>query len=338
MTHAAPWSRPKIDLHCHLDGAARPATLLELSRQAGVPLPADDVAGLRPHVQVGRGCGSLREFLRTFDVFYPVLRVPGALERVGEELIEDAAGDNVVHIEVRLCPALQATDRHPAEHVLGDALAGLAAGGRAHDLSWGAIVCCYRELPAEVNRELVELAIDHTDRGVVGVDLAGPEDLPGAPSTGALRRAHDAGLPITVHAGEAAGPESIREALDVLGACRLGHAVALREDAALARRVAQEGVALECCLTSNLHTGAVASLDEHPFDTLRRAGCRVTLNTDDPAVSAITLGGEYALAARQWGYDEATLDAITRNACDAAFVDDARRAELRRRLDDPVRG
>ncbi len=318
---------PKLDLHCHLDGAARTATLLELADAAGHALPADTVDALEPFVRVGSDCRSLREFLTVFETFYPVLRQPGAAGRLARELLEDAAADGVVHVEARFCPSLQAADGYPPEAVLEEVLGALADADSP--VSWGVIVCGYRPLPVEENARLVDLALRHADRGVVGMDLAGPEDLPGRPFADALRRAREGGLPLTVHAGEAAGPESVREAVDVLGATRLGHAVALREDAGLAERVRDAGLALECCLTSNLSTGAVAGLDEHPFDALRRAGHRVTLATDDPAVCDTTLTDEYLLAARTWGLGLDDLRVLSAAAVEAAFVDDATRARLR---------
>ncbi len=354
-------SLPKLDLHCHVDGAARPGTLLDLARSAGIALPARSVEELLPHVRVAPGSRSLDDFLATFEAFYPVLRTPGAMGRLAQELVEDAAADGVIHLEARFCPALQAhgpdpdartgqrgvagggraeaseradaragTDaaRRRAEDVLRETLAGLAAGAHTTGLSVGAIVCCYRGLGLAQNEDLVRLALAYADRGVVGVDLAGPERFSGAHLAPLFRRVADAGLPITVHAGEAAGPESVREALDLLHARRIGHGVAVARDAELQRRVADAGIALECCLTSNLQTGAVPSLAVHPFDALRRAGVAVTLNTDDPSVCGTTLSAELALAQRTWGDDPAALAALQHASADAAFVEPSRRAAL----------
>jgi len=325
---------PKVELHCHVDGAARDATLLELAREAGVPLPADTAEDLARHVRAGQGCRSLADFLDVFECFYPALRHPGAMGRLAHELVQDAAADGVLHLEARFCPALQADDgAFGVEEVLRETLAGLQSGARETGISVGAIVCCYRILSPAENADLVELAVRHADRGVVGIDLAGPEDRPGAPLAALFTRAKDAGLGITVHAGEAAGPASVAEALDVLHATRIGHGVALGEDAALAARVADAGVALECCLTSNLRTGAVNDIAQHPFDALRCAGLAVTLNTDDPAVCDTTLGRELALAQQTWGYDADDLAALTRAAVDAAFLDDSARAALTARVE-----
>jgi len=325
---------PKVELHCHLDGAVRPATLLELAREASIPLPADTVEELLPYVRVAPDCRSLRDFLHTFETFYPVLVAPGAMRRAACELLEDAAADGVLHLEVRFCPALQQTERQSAEEVVGQVLAGLDEGGRATGVGWGVILCAYRPLPLAVNEHVVDFALSHADRGVVGVDLAGPEDLPGAPFAEAFARAREGGLPVTIHAGEAAGPESVREAVDVLGASRLGHGVALKEDAELASRVRETGVVLECCLTSNLQTGAVPSLADHPFDAFRRAGQRVTLSTDDPSVCGTRMTDELLLAARTWGYDLDDLRGLTADAAEGAFLDADRRRVLRARLAD----
>lgn len=331
---AAVRALPKVDLHCHLDGAVRPATLLAAAREAGIPLPADTVDALLPHVRVSPRCRSLDDFLATFETFYPVLSVPGVMGRAARELLEDAAADGVVHVEARFCPDLQATPGHSAEDVLREVLDGLAAGQAATGVTAGAIVCAYRPFTTEANERLVDLALAYAGRGVVGVDLAGPESLPGAPFAAAMARARAGGLPVTIHAGEAAGPDSVREAVERLGARRIGHGCALSRDADLLDRVRDAGIAIECCLTSNLQTAAVASLAEHPFDLFRRAGLAVTLNTDDPAVSGITLSDEYLLAARTWGLDLDALRELSLAAVDAAFLSDTARAALRRRVTD----
>ena len=292
---------PKLDLHCHLDGAVRTATLFELALEGEVPLPASSEEELKGLVRAPASCSSLREFLRTFEIFYPILKLPGAMRRVASELIEDAASDGVVHVEVRFCPELQAGPDMSAEEVLEEVIDGLRSASELASVSWGIILCCYRTLSPAINERMVDLALAFAGRGVVAVDLAGPEDHAGHELAPALQRARASGLPVTVHAGEAAGPPSILEAIDELGACRLGHAVALREDEELSTRVAAAGIALECCLTSNLLTGAVSGLDSHPFDALRRAGHLVTLNTDDPSVCGTTLTDEYLLAATDMG-------------------------------------
>lgn len=326
-------SLPKVDLHCHLDGAARPETLLEIAQQAGVPLPADSVEELLPFVQVSPSCRSLEDFLKTFDSFYPVLQSPGAMGRIAGELLEDARQDGVLHVEVRFCPALQASERWSSQDVLAEVLSALDAGGKQTGVSWGVVLCLYRILPAEVNEALADLALAHADRGVVGVDLAGPEGISGAALASAFRRCREGGLPATVHAGEAAGPESIAEAVDLLGASRLGHAVTLPEDEELQSRVLDAGLTLECCLTSNLQTGAVAEISLHPFEMLEKKGHRVTLNTDDPAVSGISLSGEYELASKTWGYDREQLLKMTMGAVEGAFLGGDARADLIQRVE-----
>lgn len=323
---------PKVDLHCHLDGAVRPATLLELAAQGGVPLPARTVEALLPHVQVQPSCRSLRDFLTVFECFYPVLSVPGAMRRVARELILDAAADGVVHLEARFCPALQAGPEQSARAVLDDVLCGLAEGSAATGVTWGAIVCAYRPLSLAVNEELVDLSLEHAARGVVAMDLAGPEDLPGAPLAATLARAREGGLPLTIHAGEAAGPESVAEALDLLVATRIGHGVALARDPLLAERVRDAGVAIECCLTSNLQTGAVARLEDHPFPHFLATGQAVTLNTDDPSVSGICLTHELLLAATAFGLSLADLARLQRTAAEVAFLDEVGRKALLGRL------
>jgi adenosine deaminase len=306
-----------IDLHLHLDGALRTATILALADKAGVALPERTVTELEKHVTVGPECRSLVDFLRCFDVFLPVLRSAEAMERVAFELVEDQRRDGVTYFEARYAPILQAQPGFPLEASVEAVLAGLTRGDPSR--RWGLILCALRDHPPETSLATARAAVSFRDRGVVGFDIAGNEAAPAAPHRPAFDyvRRHD--LPATAHAGEAGPAANIAEAIDALGARRIGHGVRVVDDPELLRRAIDRGIVFEQCLTSNLQTRSVRSLAEHPFPRLLRAGALVTLNTDDPAVSRITLSGELELAKRAFALSDREIERVAENAARAAF-------------------
>ncbi|MBI5367533.1 MAG: adenosine deaminase [Planctomycetes bacterium] len=326
---------PKIDLHLHLDGALRVATIAELARERRVPLPTYDPQRLRHYVQVGPRCRSVAEFLATFRYFYPVLADAAALERVAYELCEDQSRAGVIYFEARYAPVLLAHARfRPAETVRA-VLRGLEAGGRDFGVAWGLILCCYRGAPPASSTATVRLAAAARDRGVVGIDLAGDERRhSAAPHQRAFDLARRLGVPATLHAGESAPPAGVRDALDLQHARRIGHGVHLEEDPDLAARVRDRRVPLEMCMTSNLQTRVVRRAADHPFGRFLRAGFCVTLNADDPGVSGITLIDEWRRAARTFDLSLAELRTVALNGAEAAFAPAAVRRALARRIAD----
>ncbi|WP_051570984.1 adenosine deaminase [Cryptosporangium arvum] len=290
----------RYELHCHLDGSVRLSTLAELA--PGVDARARAVAP--PDV------GSLHGFLPYIDVALDVLQTPEALERVARELVEDWRADGVVHGEVRFAPQL-----HTRAGLSVDAVSAGLAG--ADGVRTALLLCCLRHQDPAVSLEVAATAARRGD--VAGLDLAGDERLPGAPHREAFDLAHAAGLPVTVHAGEAAGPASVWEALDVLGARRIGHGVRSVRSAALVTRLRRDAIALETCPRCNVLTGAVPSMAAHPVDELLRAGLRVTVSTDTRTTADTSLDAEFA-ALREtfgWGADEERR--VQENAAAAAF-------------------
>lgn len=328
------WLRaiPKLDLHLHLDGALRVATVRDLAQAAGATLPTEDLAELAAYCQVSATAPSLMDFLRVFEFFYPFLKSPEAVERIAYELCEDCARERVVYFEARFAPHLQATDAFPIDEVVRAALRGLAQGARDCHLEARAILCACRHLPGETSLEVVALAEQFRDAGVVGIDLACDEREPASRHQAAFAHARRRNIHRTVHAGEAGPPQLIAEALDLLHAERIGHAVALRHDPALYRRCRDERIPLEINLTSNLQTSCVPSYAAHPFGDYFRDGLPVTLNTDDPGVSNITLTDEYARAVETFGLTRADVRTLVGNAVTAAFLEPADRTALRRRV------
>ena len=311
---------PKIDLHHHLDGAIRVRTILELARRMNVPLPARTIAGLKPHVSISSPVGSLKAFLRKFEVFYPILRGGAAMERIAYEVCEDQARDNVIYFETRYAPLLSEGPDFTMADSVRAVMRGLERGGKKFGVRWGLILCMLRGHERH-SIETVKLAASH---GCAGVDLAGDESRPARPHAKAFALARKLRLPITIHAGEARPESNIREAVK-LGARRIGHGIRLDR---YARELTRRGIQLEMCLTSNLHTGGVPSIFKHPFRRFYEAGVPVTLNTDDPAISNITLSGELDLARRTYWLTREELRDLQLRSASAAFAPAALKREL----------
>ncbi len=311
---------PKAELHVHLDGSLRPATLIDLAAARGVALPAHDARTLAERM-VMRGAADLEEYLRAFQLTLAVMQDAEAIERIAYELAEDHARENVRWLEVRFCPGLCTGHGLEASEVLDAALAGLARARGVHGLQSAVIVTALRTLPAASSLEMAELAVAYRDRGVCAFDLAGAEaGHPVHDHLEAVRVARGSGLPITIHAGEAFGPASIREALELGGATRIGHGTRLTDDPGLLGDVRDAGVVLEVCLTSNVQTRAAESYAAHPLRRFYDEGVRVSLCTDNRLMSGVSLTDEYAHArdALDFGWDE--LVQVARTGFAGAFA------------------
>jgi len=318
---------PKIDLHLHLDGAIRVPTIAELGDELGIQLPSYDPTKLAKFVQVDRDCRSLTDYLKRFEIFYPILPFSKTQERIAYELCEDCARDNVVYFETRFAPCLACNERFTMEDAVVAALEGLRRGQRDFGVACGLILCCYRPATTRESVETVKLAHKYRDRGVCGIDLAGNElHFPAAPHAEAFALARKLEIPITIHAGEGQKAENIREAVFDYGAARIGHGVALQRDPELLKRVRDAGTVLEICLTTNLQTCSVPSLAKHPFKKFLDEKLCVTLNTDDPGISNITLTHELELAARGFALTEKQICELQINAARAAFAEPSERA------------
>ncbi len=323
---------PKLDLHHHLDGAIRTETMLELADEQGKDLPAGSVEELNQFVQVRPDCRNLSDFLSCFEVFYPLLQEPLAMERIARELCEDLEEQGVVYAETRFAPVLLTEEGSTMREHIDAVLDGLNRGMRQHDVTINLIVCVYRGTPAEASDRLVDLAAEYRSEGLVGVDLAGDERRYSAdPHVGALSRARELGLPLTIHAGEAADADNVREAVE-LGASRIGHAVSLREDEALQEKVKENHIALELCLTSNLQTQSVSSLTEHPFRDFLNRGLEVTLNTDDPRVSNTDINREFRLAVKTFDLVREDVLPLLRSAVAASFATEVEQMRLTEKI------
>jgi adenosine deaminase len=319
---------PKAELHVHLDGSVRPSTLLELARSRGVPIPADSEEALAYAMVVGPAT-SLEEYLERFSVTLALMQDAEALERIAYELAEDHAAENVRYVEVRFCPPLSTEQGLTSSEVLDAVLAGLTRASSDFGIVTGVIISALRSLSIDASHEMAEHAIAYRERGVCGLDLAGAEaGHPVSDHVEALRTASLAGVPITIHAGEGFGPDSIREAIELGGASRIGHGTRLIEDPELLQTVREAGIPLEVCLTSNVQTGVVSSYATHPIRRYFDEGIPVCLCTDNRLMSGVTLTREYEHAQDQSGFSWAELTRIARMGFEKAFVSDTVRDSL----------
>lgn len=319
---------PKAELHCHLDGSIRPATLLELGREYGQPMPAPTPEALA-NVMAARDVRDLDDYLRRFDITLSVMQTADALRRIAYELVEDAASEGVRYIEIRFCPALNVRGTLSLTDVMDAVLRGAALGERDHGTVARLIVCALRSMPPALSRELAELAVEYKGRGVVGFDLAGGEHgNPAAAHAAAFDLSRRGGLALTVHAGEAFGAKSIKQAVYDLCANRIGHGTRLYEDAALASYVNDRRITLEICLTSNVQTRVVPAYDVHPLRSYFDRGLSVTLNTDNRLISGTTLTDEYLHAAHALDFTFHELGEIALESFAAAFLPWEARLEL----------
>jgi adenosine deaminase len=329
---------PKAELHVHLDGCLRPDTMIALARQARVPLPTQNPDALRRFMRVDDAT-DLEDYLRRFDFTIPLLQTPEAIEQVAYEMVEDAARDNVRYLEVRYCPELSRQRDLSLDEVIAAELRGFARGERDFGVLARVINCSLRQYDPAVSLQIAERSVAFGQLGVVAFDLAGPEA--GRPP-GMHRAAFDAAargyLAITVHAGEAAGPESVAEAVYLCHADRIGHGTRLREDAVLTNYLRDRRITVEINITSNVQSRAVARAADHPVREYFDAGLNVTLCTDSWLMTGVTLSDEYWLAHTELGFTREQIDRLILNGFESAFVSWPARQELLRRVKDELAG
>ena len=331
---------PKVLLHDHLDGGLRPETIIDLAGPAGVELPATSPAELATWFTTAADSGSLERYLKTFDYTVAVLQTASALRRVAAECALDLAADGVVYAEVRFAPEQHLRSGLRLPEVVEAVLAGFVEGSRqaadaGRPIRVGALLCGMRH--AQRSLEIAELTVRYRDAGVVGFDIAGAEvGHPPTDQLAAFQYLKGENMPFTVHAGEAAGTESIWQALQVCGANRIGHGVRIIEDVdpasgelgRLAAYVRDQRIPLELCPSSNVQTGAAASIAEHPFGQLQQRYFQVTVNTDNRLMSGTTLSRELALLSAAFGYRWRDLELFARNAMASAFLPFPERQEI----------
>ena len=308
-----------------MEGSIRPATIAEICRAHHVELPSDDLSAL---LQIGKPAADLAGFLAPFKIIKFCFADKEAISGITYEVIEDAWLDNVQYLELRFSPAFMAFHHHLTLSEVADGIVeGVGLAAHKFPVAVKLIPSISRDCSTELlgvpwpsPDKIARMAVNYADRGVVGLDLSGVESgFPPELFIKPFKIARDAGLGITVHAGEDAGPESIRGAIEHLGAVRIGHGVRIVQDEEVLRLAMDKGVTLEICPTSNVLTHAVESLESHPVRRLYDAGLSLTINSDDPAVCGIKLTDEYVLLAEKFGFTLAEIEGLIETARHAAF-------------------
>jgi adenosine deaminase len=322
---------PKALLHDHLDGGVRPATVIELAAEQGyAALPTTDVAELSRWFTRGAAGNSLEEYLEAFEHTVGVMQTRDALERVAAECAQDLADDGVVYAEIRYAPEQHVEAGLTMDEVVDAVTAGFALGSKDRGITVRSLLSAMRQQAHST--EIAELAVRHRDLGVVGFDIAGPEKgFPPTRHLDAFEYIQRENFHLTIHAGEAFGLPSIWEAIQFCGAERLGHGVRIVDDierdadgnahlGRLADFVRDRRIPLEMCPTSNVGTGAVRSVAEHPIKQLHDLRFRVTVNTDNRLMSDITMSKEFAGLAEAFGWGLHEMRWLTINALKSAFI------------------
>lgn len=317
----------RLELHLHLDGSLSLDNVRQLAALQGIALPPEPA--LRQMLCVDRGCRSLNDYLEKFEFPGMLLQTEQAIMLAVRTLAKELLAHGLWYAELRFAPQLHTKRGLTQERVVCAAREGLRQSGLCGSL----ILCCMRDKDnLAQNRETLRVARKYLEKGVCAVDLAGAEALFPTASFGELFAiAREADIPFTIHAGEAAGAESIRTAI-AFGARRIGHGVRLLEDPALTAQVADSGIALELCPTSNLNTCVFESISQFPLRELMSRGVAVTINTDNRTVSDVTLASEYRMLTDAFSLTERELCQLTENSIAAAFADEATKKALRARL------
>ncbi|MBI5841955.1 MAG: adenosine deaminase [Chloroflexi bacterium] len=324
------FSLPKVELHRHLEGSLRLSTMLDVARQHGVTVPISmlNLSGL---VQVQEQDPlTFTNFLEKFKTLRLFYRSPKVIDRITREAVEDAAKDNIRYLELRFTPvALSRAEGFPLNDVMDWVMVSAAEAAKQHKIKVGLIASVNRHESVELAEQVAWLAAEHIKDGMVGMDLAGNEaEFSGRPFAGLLKEARQSGLHITIHAGEWGPAENVREAIEELNAERIGHGVRVMEDEEVVALARERCTVFEVCVTSNYQSGVVPALTDHPLPRMLNAGLMVTVNTDDPSVSRITLSHEYQHAGEDLNVPLDVLKQCVLNAAQSAFLADAEKEKL----------
>ena len=313
---------PKIELHCHLDGSLRPETIIDIAKAEGISIPFYDVYNIRKEVTAPEECKSLDEYLKRFEIPNLVMQSKESLRRITYELLEDSAKENVKYIEVRFAPLLHINKGLSVCEIIESVILGIRQAEEKYDIRGNVILCCMRFMSAGKAIEVVEAGKKYLGKGVVAVDLCGAEGEGFCSKfIEPIAIARKYGYRVTIHAGETGIGKNVLEAVEMLGAERIGHGVFIKDCIEAYNIVKDKKITLEMCLTSNIQTKAIDTYENHPFYNFFNDGIRVTVNTDNRTVSDTNMTKECEVIFK---YFNITLDEykqIYYNSVDAAFAD-----------------
>jgi adenosine deaminase len=320
---------PKTELHCHFDGSIRIGTLIELAKKRKIKLFSFDEQALMEHFKYGRVRGTLEEYLSGFEPLVAVLQEKDDIERAFYEICEDAAAENVWHLELRYCPSLHIKKGLSIKEVVEACINAAHRAEKEFNISVRHILCGLKNFPGSSILEIAKLASEFRGNGVVAFDLAGPEaGFPIRDHLEAIFVAKRNHLFITMHAGESAGPESIFQAIHEASAHRIGHGTSLIKDEDLLNYVIDHRIGVEACPISNWHTGSVKSLDEHPIKLFLERGVRVSINTDNRLCSDTSITEEIMAVTEHLDLGLDHIHRLLTNGFKSAFLPYAKRAEM----------
>lgn len=321
---------PKIELHCHLDGSIRPETVQQIAKEENIPLPTEDIVELSKLLKVEHTCSSLKEYLTKFDLTLKVMQKPQQLYRITLELLEDSARVNIKYIEIRFSPVLLMEGGMKFEEIVDSILAAMKEGRKKYGILSNLILICMRHHPLETSIEIVKKGRAYLNNSVVGIDLAGNEhDFPPELHKEAFDIAKNYGYHITVHAGETGIEKNIVTSIKELHAERIGHGVYAFKDENIIRLLKDRNVALEMCISSNVHTMAVESFENHPIKKYLDQGIKVTVNTDNNTVSNTNLNKEYKILIKKQNFSIEDLKKTIFNGIEASFAKNEEKEYLR---------
>lgn len=321
---------PKVELHRHLEGSLRLSTMLDIARKHGVTVPVSmmNLSGL---VQVqDQDPLTFSNFLDKFKTLRLFYRSPDVIHRVTREAVEDAAKDHVRYLELRFTPvALSRAEGFPLHDVMDWVITSAAEAAKEFDIKVGLIASVNRHESPELAEQVAWLAVEHMGRGMLGLDLAGNEaEFKTQPFHEIFKEAKESGLHITIHAGEWGPAENVRDAIENLGAERIGHGVRVLEDESVMALAREREIAFEVCPTSNFQTGVVKEFEKHPLPRMLAAGLRATINTDDPSISRITLSHEFQQAHEKLNMPMDALKKCVLIAAEESFLPETEKTDL----------
>jgi adenosine deaminase len=321
---------PKVELHRHLEGSLRLDTMVDIAQKHGIEIP-EDVLRLSTMVQVQEEDKfTFQNFLSKFNTLRLFYRSPDVIHRITREAIEDAAKDNIRYMELRFTPvALSRAERFPLHDVIDWVISSTKEASEKSGVIVRLIASVNRHESPDLAEQVAWLAFEHLKDGMVALDLAGNEaEFPTQPFYGIFKEAKQSGLHVTIHAGEWGPAKHVKEAIEEIGAERVGHGVRTLEDKRVVALARERGTAMEVCITSNYQSGVVQSLDTHPLMDMLKAGLNATINTDDPSICRITLSHEYYTACEELQMTQSTLRERILAAAQAGFLDQNEKENL----------